>query len=514
MVSSLPLTPALRHAAGQALLIAAAAIGMVMLVVQFDAAPVLAGLVVLAGGVALVLWPQLATLLVVLLLYINVPAILTQQHGLSEAVAGAPILLLAVPLGHALLVRRESLKADTSFYLMLAFLAALLLSSLWAVDKGIAVTKVRGYVIEGLLLYWLMINVIRDLPTLRRVMATLLVAGSLVSALCLYQDVAGAYDQEFGGLAYRNYEFERDGYVTAGGRERGRFDRAQGPVNEPNRFAQILIVLLPMAVYLYRSSRSQLSRLGVAAGGILILIGIVLTLSRGAIVALALMGLAMVWLKWIHPGRVAMCTGGLLLLVPFVTPFYLDRITSIANVTYLVSDRSSGYREADGAIRGRATEMLAALHVSLDYPAFGVGPGQFAPFYVEHYSRSPDIKFRDIQGPRRAHTLYFELAAENGLVGLLLFLAIVLLLVVRLWRARRQWLPHRREFADLATAYWLSLLAYLWTGIFLHLSYQRYYWFLLALATAALHALRSAEPTRSQPVHAAARGGLRWRRSR
>jgi hypothetical protein len=30
-------------------------------------------------------------------------------------------------------------------------------------------------------------------------------------------------------------------------------------------------------------------------------------------------------------------------------------------------------------------------------------------------------------------------------------------------------------------------MAYLCTGVFLHLAYQRYYWLLLALATAALH---------------------------
>ncbi|MEK7727844.1 MAG: hypothetical protein AAB354_05480, partial [candidate division KSB1 bacterium] len=38
----------------------------------------------------------------------------------------------------------------------------------------------------------------------------------------------------------------------------------------------------------------------------------------------------------------------------------------------------------------------------------------------------------------------------------------------------------------------LSLVCYLGTALFLHLSYQRYYWFLLALAGAALQILNKA----------------------
>jgi hypothetical protein len=40
----------------------------------------------------------------------------------------------------------------------------------------------------------------------------------------------------------------------------------------------------------------------------------------------------------------------------------------------------------DGAIKGRATEMLAALAVYLDHPFIGVGPGQYVPFYSEKVS--------------------------------------------------------------------------------------------------------------------------------
>jgi len=456
------------------------------LVERFDAVPVLGMLVMGAAGVAMVIRPQLATLVTIFLLYINAPAILTQQHDVPEFAAGAFILLLGIPIVHFLLIRRQSLRTDNAFALMVVFLGTVVLSSLQAVDVDIAMGRVLGFALEGLLLYWLMINAIRDLSTLRRIIWVLLMAGSLVSTLCLYQDLTGSYDQEFGGLAYRNYDPSRDGIVDQDRDKRGKYDRAQGPVNEPNRFAQIMIVLLPLAAYLHRTSRSHLHRLSIAGMSMLILVGIALTLSRGAILALAFMVAALVYLKWFRGARVVLAAGIALLVVPLITPFYLDRVNSLANVVYLF-DHEEGAPQTDGAMRGRATEMLAALNVFRDHPVLGVGPGQFAPFYVLPYSENPDIKFRDLHGARRAHTLYLELAAENGFVGLLVFMTIVVLLIRKLWQARRRWLDDRPELADLATACTLSLVTYLWTAIFLHLSYQRYYWFLLAFSSAALH---------------------------
>src|SRR5439155_1514577 len=94
--------------------------------------------------------------------------------------------------------------------------------------------------------------------------------------------------------------------------------------------------------------------------------------------------------------------------------------------------------ETDGAIRGRMTEMMAALFVFLDHPVIGVGPGQYMPVYSQAYMNVPGA-LRHITVERRAHSMYFELAAENGMVGLGLFLAIVGLIQFRLWRAWRLW---------------------------------------------------------------------------
>lgn len=466
------------------------------LVTSFGAFYVLAALVAAALAATLIVWPEGATLLVVFLLYVNFAAILTKQHGAPDAVAGSFILLLGVPLVHHVIAGRGRLKADTAFHLMVLLLLVYAASSFAAIDTSVAVGRIWLYLLEGLLLYWLMVNVIPTVGTLRRVIWTVLAAGSLLSLLCIYQDVTGDYRQEFGGMAYRNFvtapEEEEEAMVVSQREGRETWNRAQGPVNEPNRFAQIMIVLLPLAVFMHRTSPAAGPRLAAAGAGVLILIGTLLTLSRGAIVTLLLMTLAMAAVRWVRASHVATGAAVIALAVPIVTPFFIPRVLSIFNAGAVVRGDADVYR--DGAVLGRTTSMLTSLNVFLDHPVLGVGLGQYSRFYSLQYSRDPDVQFRQLREPRRAHTLYFEVAAETGALGLVAFLSIVGYLLRRLWAARRALLEGDRYAADLATALSMSLIAYLITALFLHLSYQRYYWFLIALASAALHVIAARRP--------------------
>jgi O-antigen ligase len=103
----------------------------------------------------------------------------------------------------------------------------------------------------------------------------------------------------------------------------------------------------------------------------------------------------------------------------------------------------------------------------------------------------PEVSFRTLTTPRRAHSLYFEMAAELGALGLMAFLIIPALLARRLWKLRAlavRLAPHQ---ARVATAFLLAMMAYFTTAFFLHLAFQPYYWFLMALCTAATHCLET-----------------------
>jgi O-antigen ligase len=138
--------------------------------------------------------------------------------------------------------------------------------------------------------------------------------------------------------------------------------------------------------------------------------------------------------------------------------------------------------------------MLAAAIVFAQHPVIGVGPGQYFPFYSAMYHGIYEIKFRDRPGQRRAHNLFLEMGAETGIVGLAVFLTIFIVPARQLWRARRRWLGRDPERAHVAAALFLSLGAYLATGLFLHLAYERYCWFLLGTIGAALQMLKDTPP--------------------
>jgi O-antigen ligase len=171
-------------------------------------------------------------------------------------------------------------------------------------------------------------------------------------------------------------------------------------------------------------------------------------------------------------------------LIVVVAPDYVIRADSLRRVQSLFSD-DTGESAPDAAVVGRLTENLAALNVFLDYPVWGVGPGQFFRNYSMDYANA--LNMSQLSKNRRAHNLYLEIAADTGLIGLSAFMAIVVVTMVQLWRLRRYWLYRRPDSANMLTAFFLSVVAYLAAGMFLQLSYQRYYWLLLTLANSAIY---------------------------
>ena len=144
---------------------------------------------------------------------------------------------------------------------------------------------------------------------------------------------------------------------------------------------------------------------------------------------------------------------------------------------------TSRISEADGAVRGRLTENLAALMIFMDNPILGVGPGQ-TNLYTKEYAKG--IGLARIAGTRRAHNMYLEELADTGIVGFAAFMAIVLTTILSLVKVRRACFESNPELSNLATGFLLSIIGYLTTAVFLHLSYIRYYFLILALAGAII----------------------------
>lgn len=152
--------------------------------------------------------PEVATLLVVFALYSNILVVASEFHGVPKAIAASLPLLLGVPLIATLLIQRERVVMDSVFNRMLLFGIVLVTSSaLMVKEREAAINWVVNYCVEGLLLYLRLINVVRKYATVKRVIGVLLLAGSFMGGITIFQEMSGNQGSDFGGLAQRGGVF-------------------------------------------------------------------------------------------------------------------------------------------------------------------------------------------------------------------------------------------------------------------------------------------------------------------
>ena len=422
------------------------------------------------------------------ILWANLAVVATRFHGVPQIVGSAVILLLAVPLARYILVERQPLAVTPVLPLVFIFLAALLLSAALSKDPGVSRAPVVLYLTEGLLLFLIVSNAVRTTATLSRVLWVLILAASFMGTLSVYQELTHTYGNDYAGLA------QVEGYGTGGGFNVAPADSQQkilrprlgGPLGSKNRYAQILAAVLPLALIRAFGERTRRRRLAAAGGSLLIVGGLLLSFSRGAAVAVFLTLLLMALLRELRLRQLLVALAVITGVVLLAVPDYVTRLRSLQGVTALSSTDSS--QRPDTALTGRQTENLAAWNTFLDHPVVGVGPGVYFKEYSREYGNRLGVRY--LHSERRGHSLYLELAADTGLVGLSAFMAMVGTALVLLYRHAKRLRGHDPQGAMVASSLFFGLFAYLACGMFLHLSYQRYFWALLGLASAAIWTLR------------------------
>lgn len=463
-------------------------------------------------------WPETGTLVVLFSIYSNISVLAMRSASAIEDSAGSAdrnpriivvlvmlALFLAIPLLYQMFVRKEPLIFDRGFALMLAFLTAGLASSLFTHDQGTLVNEIGDFLVEGVVLYFLLTNVIWDFSVLRRAIWALVLAGSLMAGFSIYQKLTHTETNNYGGFAQVDFavpvgpeeqetmdRMRASGKVTAGGQAVGQV-RLAGPIGGANEYGLILLVLLPLAAVQFRTESSRRWRaLALVAAG-LILTALVLTYSRGCMLAgIAVFGM-MVWMRLLKPRHVLVSALGVGLLIGVLAPTIVTRMMTLGRLNSLFSNKISGDQAPDSSVVHRYVLDLAAWHVFLDHPIFGVGPGQFAKHYSSDYVNR--IGLIEQRKNYLAHNTYLEKLAETGLLGSLFFLSILVAIMYGLWEQRKRLAQSRPELSLTATGFFLSLVVFAISSAFAHLAYQRYFWLLLALSSAATRILHNYSQT-------------------
>jgi O-antigen ligase len=316
-----------------------------------------------------------------------------------------------------------------------------------------------------------------------------LLAASFLGALSWHQDFTKSYQNDYAGFATTkvvlpNVANSQGDRIDTGTENRGvavRQFRALGPVSDPNFYSQIMVAVLPFALVLTFSDRSKRVRVIAAAACVPIMAGIVLSFSRGAGIAVILIGICLFFLRYFKL-RYALLFAVALVAVIVSSPAYLNRIGSIRGLS------STG---ADVSLKERSGILRTGVKVFLQHPLLGVGAGRSSQ-YIEISGIGSSAGVRGVA----THNTYLELLVETGILGFSCFMAIVFVTVRNLLRASRYWITRRPEYAHMCAAFMLAILAFLTTSLFLHLAFPRYYWLLMGLsgAAAAIFNPEEAEP--------------------
>ncbi len=252
--------------------------------------------------------------------------------------------------------------------------------------------------------------------------------------------------------------------IIKGGRGVGGF------MGDENDLCLVLNMAIPFPLFLALHETNKTRKILYFALTLLLFATVVATVSRGGFIGLAAVGGYCWWRskkKVVMALAVVTLAGFMFLIAPST---YWDEIASI---------RSAGEKHDTGGQRLYTWKIGWAMF--LDNPILGVGQGNF-PFVFREYEiatgNEKGFYGRSIAG-RAAHSLYFTVLPEWGLVGTTLF-------GLMAWRTykdvrflRRVRMPSR-ELNDKMTA-WSSamegsLVAYFVSGVFISVFYYPCFW--------------------------------------
>ena len=241
----------------------------------------------------------------------------------------------------------------------------------------------------------------------------------------------------------------------------------QGPpgtfIGGNNEMGLAMLMVLPIIRYLYLEAEIKWIRLGLLAALLLTVVAILGTQSRGALVGLAAVGFFLIMKS---PNRLAFLTLTVItipVVLGLMPESWWDRMGTIQN-----------YQE-DGSAMGRINAWWFAFNLAMDRP-LGGGFEVFNQPWFRMYAPEPE----DLHD---AHSIWFEVLGEHGIIGLVLFFTLGLFT----WRTAT-WIIKKARGIDeltwasnLARMLQVSLVAYAASGTFLGLAYFDLYYHIVAM---------------------------------
>lgn len=442
------------------------------------------GVITVAASALAAFSAEFGVLVLVFMSYTRLSDIVIEYYH-APSIAKAYIAVLALGIFIRWLIFKERPRGWIVPTILLAVYGLIGFASiLYSPVPDLVLVKASEYV-KNAAITVLVIILLQDARSFRHVIWILIGVGIFLGTISVFQYFTHTFTRSYGGFGQSSLE-QIVGTVDD--------YRIGGPIGDPNFFAQIMVVLVPISLERVLHEKLILLRaLALWALGVSFLC-VIFSYSRGGLLALVVC--LAVWFVINPPRGIQMplfILGGVLVLAYAIPPGYYDRVLALGQIF-----QSQGtLRTADPSLQGRASENLAAWDMLSTHPIFGVGWNSYAylfPFY------SKDIGLANVATQREAHDLYLEVAAETGVVGLVAFGLILFSSLRVVVRARRQFIQAKMtDYAGMTTAFGVGFVGYLVAAIFIHGAFLRYFHVLLGIAWALYLVAQHTLAERSMP---------------
>ncbi len=303
-------------------------------------------------------------------------------------VAGSA-LLVVLTLFHRVIINRP-VKAESFSFPLIIFLIAVT-SAIFITPVFSQGLRIALFIFSAAGFYFSVKEGITDKKSLRLFLYTLTAALFIMSIYAVIQNFTG---------------LETDAMLTDIANNKGMAGRVYSTVENPNNFAEIIVLIIPFIAALFFSERKKEIKAILAAAFFLCVVALLLTYSRGSYVSFAISAVVFIALykpKWLIP----LFFAGII-MIPFLPESILNRILSIGST----ADTSNAYRVFlwEGVAKMIRYEGLYGV---------GLGPEAFAAAYTPYASIFA-------LNAHHSHMLYLQVFIETGLVGGIGFFAFII----------------------------------------------------------------------------------------
>jgi hypothetical protein len=221
-------------------------------------------------GLAMLRWPDLATLTAVGLIYSNLPVVAVNFHGAPAVLPAAALGLFAWPLFYRVFYKGEPvlfLPATPWVGLLVIVQGA---GAWFSSDVPYATENFIAFLLEGAAFYLILTNVLRTRAVLVGCFVVLAGCAVLMGGVPLVQQLTGEFEFTFGGLAQVDAEFATEEDALLGKVSQR---RAAGTIGEQNRYGQFMILLAPVGLALFYLSRARVAKFAAGVAAVLAVAG-------------------------------------------------------------------------------------------------------------------------------------------------------------------------------------------------------------------------------------------------